>query len=90
MNATLAPTAAPSNPILIEAGKMWCDHSSIYVQLNGAEPCILKFQLCEAGLWKALTLLRSKKYDFAGTPVMTRKLDPRIAAAQEILKRRAI
>jgi hypothetical protein len=83
MSATLAPSARPINPLT-----MWADHLNIYVELPGAMPCIMRFPISEAGLWKALTMLRNQRYDFGGTPMQARRLDPRIAAAQAILNRR--
>ena len=65
MPATFAPSAAPTNALL-----MWTDGRSIYVELPTREnvpPCIITYRYSEGGLSKALSLL-GKHADIAGSP----------------------
>lgn len=88
MSATLAITAAPLNAL-----RIWADNRDILVELPCATgPYILRFPLSEAGLSKALSILRAQTYEFGGAPYLAPppKLSPATALAQSILKRRGI
>lgn len=55
MSAILAPSAAPK-----WARKVWADPSFIYLEVpctNGGPPLIQKYEKCDGGLAKALTLI---------------------------------
>ena len=96
MPATFAPSAAPTNALL-----MWTDGRSIYVELPTREnvpPCIITYRLSEGGLSKALSLL-GKHADVAGTPqvsVPVRQAKDYVgsvaqhALAESILRKRGI
>jgi hypothetical protein len=49
----------------------WVDDRFVYVELAGAIPYIERFALCEAGLSKALNILRSRRREYAGPPEKT-------------------
>lgn len=54
MTDSVAPTGRP-----VWAKMTWCDENSIYVELDGQHgPYIIKYQLSEFGLSKALSLMR--------------------------------
>lgn len=59
MSATHAPSAAPPHALLC-----WLDDRYVYVEIPSktGSPFVDKFPLCEAGLSKALNLLRLR-YD---------------------------
>jgi len=46
----------------------WVDERYVYIELPGAVPYIERFALAEAGLSKALNILRSRRKEFAGPP----------------------
>jgi hypothetical protein len=46
----------------------WIDDRYVYVELPGAMPYIERFALCDAGLSKALNILRSRRREYAGPP----------------------
>lgn len=51
---------------------MWCDENSIYIEMDGQHgPCIIAFALSEAGLSKALHLMRDNRKK-AASPVYIR------------------
>lgn len=88
----LAPSAAPSNPLL-----MWTDGRDIFVEFPAKRgstcgPAITKLPLSEQGLWRALNLLRTQTYDFAGTPITKPipKLDVASALAERILRKNGV
>ena len=69
MSAKFAPTAAPTNALL-----MWTDTRYIYVELPtaaGLPPCILSFPSVSKVYPRALDLLRTKATDTAGLPQLT-------------------
>ncbi len=91
MTATLAPSGRPVNPLV-----MWTDGRWIFVEIPSKTiPCIMKFALHDAGLWRALNVLQTHSYEWAG-PAQTRDstigrpLDPKLAAAQKLLKDKGI
>lgn len=92
MTATSAPSAAPINAL-----RMWTDGRDIYVEIPSKGECacaVFRFPLHEQGLWRALHLLQSHSYEYAGEPylasdrdrVIGRPLDPIVAQAGAILK----
>ena len=93
MSAKFAPTAAPTNALL-----MWTDTRYIYVELPtaaGLPPCILSFPFREQGLSRALDLLRTKATDTAGLPQLSYPKaaaykSPTATLAESILRRRGI
>ena len=89
---TYCPSAAPPNAL-----RMWTDGARIFVELPGGvgPPHIVDYKLCEAGLSRALDLLRDKaKVDYAGAP--QRRDLPRVgtalqhASAAALLRKRGI
>lgn len=79
--ARLAPSAAPSNHL-----KLWTDGRALYVEIPGA---VLSFQLSEGGLSKALSLIRTQRYDFGGT-IQPKGKPQAHAQAESILRQRGI
>jgi hypothetical protein len=68
--ATLAPSAAPINAL-----RMWTDGREIYVEIPGSAaigtpPYITSYPLHEGGLWRALNMLRTQSYEYAGPSMM--------------------
>lgn len=83
---SLAPSAAPANAL-----KMWADNARIYVELPGSPPHILAFAYSEAGLSKALAILRQRKFEYAGEPMLVPEvMVPVETALQSILRRRGL
>ena len=70
MSAVLIRSFAPP-----QALKLWLDDRNIYAEIplspgyNSNVPCIIAYPITEAGLNKALNLLRQRRTDFAGTPL---------------------
>jgi hypothetical protein len=88
MTASKAPSAAPSNAL-----RVWTDSRSIYVELPGrAGPSILTYPLSDGGLSKALSLLRTQRYDFGGAVETSPKAlsTSQSAQAESILRQRGI
>lgn len=86
-----ALSAAPINAL-----RMWTDGRAIYTEIPGKGDCpcaVFRFPLHEQGLWKALHLLRSHKYEYAGEPFdpesrsYIKPMHPLTAAAGAILTR---
>src|SRR6266571_4429545 len=80
----LAPSAAPTNAL-----RVWADATRIYVELPG--PHIIPYALTDGGLSKALSLIRTQRYDFAGAPQLKLSLiSPGEALAEKLLRERGI
>lgn len=83
---SLAPSFAPANAV-----KMWMDDHFIYIELPTSPgftsliPHILSFAITESGLSKALNILRQRRTDFAGTPLVPIK-STRTAEQKSILR----
>ena len=63
-----ALSATPRNPIPI-----WTDGLSLFTELPGpdARPLVLRYPLTTTGLSAALSLVRTRVYDYSGTPQPT-------------------
>ena len=61
MSATSAPSGAPVNAI-----RVWTDGLSLFAEIPGAPPYIMRLDLTDSGLSKALDLLRTKAKDTNG------------------------
>ena len=97
MSGTPATSAAPKN-----AAKVWTDTRYIYTEIPGKlledgsliPAAVFKFPLTEGGLSKALAIHKAQIYEYARQPmpsnVARRSMNPRIAAAQAILRKNGI
>lgn len=84
---SLAPSFAPPNAV-----RMWMDDHSIYVELpvspgyESTIPCILAFAISEQGLSKALNILRQRRTNFSGPPLVPSPKSARTAEQKSILR----
>lgn len=66
MTDILAPSAAPTNALLI-----WTDGRRVFVELPSPNsPVVLAYSYTDGGLSKALALLGAHKVDYACTPIL--------------------